>query len=67
MKYWKLTQEKESVENELYSLKAQYNDTLEQIEKKVLNLKDENEKLKSDNFEYVVENVSNLSLRGKWH
>jgi len=56
VKYWKLTQDKESIENELFILKAQYNDTLEQIEKKVLSLKDENEKLKSDNFECVVEN-----------
>ena len=53
-----MSQEIENSEKELENLSLKYHDNLNSIEKKVLKLKDHNEKLETENFEYVVENVS---------
>jgi len=56
VKVWKMSQEIENSEKELENLSLKYHDNLNSIEKKVLKLKDHNEKLETENFEYVVEN-----------
>ena len=58
VKIWKLSQEIENSENDLKSIQVEYHDNLTTIESKVTKLKDQNEKLGAENFEYEVENVS---------
>ena len=58
VKVWKLTQDLEKSKDEVENVAFKYHDTLINIESKVTKLKEENEKLKTDNFELVIENVS---------
>ena len=58
VKVWKLTQDLEKSKDEVENVASKYHDTLINIESKVTKLKEENEKLKNDNFELVIENVS---------
>ena len=58
MNIWKLSQEIENSESELKSIQVEYHDNLTTIEMKAIKLKEQNEKLGAENFEYVVENVS---------
>ena len=62
----KLSQELEKAEQGLKSLKTQFreNQILSETKNKetIANLNEQNENLTAENFEYAVENVSNLAL-----